>query len=152
MSGKLKGKELDIRIEHELLDMLSEGYERSPITQANLYRRLKDKGLINSKATLTSRKDLIEKFAKDQIDSLRGTFGESVKNSRSMSRKELETANANLNEQVKESRRMVQQNTVCILNMIKMIRAQTTVKNIERSLSPYLIRELHELKMNDKSK
>lgn len=152
MSGKLKGKELDTRIEHELLDMLSEGYERSPITQANLYRRLKDKGLINSKATLTSRKDLIEKFAKDQIDSLRGTFGESVKNSRSMSRKELETANANLNEQVRESRRMVQQNTVCILNMIKMIRAQTTVKNIERCLSPYLIRELHELKMNDKSK
>ncbi|EGQ9207138.1 hypothetical protein NMR54_003426, partial [Vibrio cholerae] len=60
MSEKLKGKELNTRIEHELLDMLSEGYERSPITQANLYRRLKEKGLISSKATLTSRKDLIE--------------------------------------------------------------------------------------------
>ena len=151
MSGKLKGKDLDTRIEHELLDMLVEGYERSPITQANLYRRLKDKGLINSKATLTSRKDLIEKFAKDQIDSLRGTFGDSIKSSRSMSRKELEAANANLNDQVRESRRMVQQNTVCILAMIKVIRAQTTVKNIERCLSPYLIRELHELKMADKS-
>lgn len=151
MSEKLKGKELDTRIEHELLDMLNEGYERSPINQANLYRRLKDKGLISSKATLTSRKDLIETFAKEQIDSLGGTFGESVKSSRSMSRKELETANANLNNQVKEARRMVQQNTTCILGMIKVIRAQTTVKNIERCLSPYLIRELHELKMADKS-
>lgn len=97
---------------------------------------------------LTSRKDLIEMFAKDQIDSLGGRFGECVKSTRSMSRKELETANANLHDQVRESRRMVQQNTVCILNMIKVIRAQTTVKNIERCLSPYLIRELHELKNN----
>lgn len=107
MSEKLKGKELNTRIEHELLDMLSEGYERSPITQANLYRRLKEKGLISSKATLTSRKDLIEMFAKDQIDSLGGRFGECVKSTRSMSRKELETANANLHDQVRESRRMV---------------------------------------------
>ncbi|MDT3848105.1 MAG: hypothetical protein RPT12_14315 [Vibrio anguillarum] len=151
MSKKLKGKELDARIEQELLDMLSEGYARSPITQANLFRRLKEQDLINSKATLTSRKELIEMFAKDQIGKLNGTFGESVKSSRSMSRKELETANANLNDQVRESRRMVQQNTTCILNMIKVIRAQTTVKNIERCLSPYLIRELHELKMMDKS-
>lgn len=151
MIEKLKGKELDTRIEHELLDMLNEGYERSPITQANLYRRLKDKGLISSKATLTRRKDLIETFAKEQVNSLGGTFGECVKSSRSMSRKELETANTNLNDQVRESRRMVQQNTTCILNMIKVIRAQTTVKNIERCLSPYLIRELHELKMADKS-
>jgi hypothetical protein len=151
MSEKLKGKELNMRIEYELLDMLNEGYERSPITQANLYRRLKEKGLINSKATLTSRKNLIEKFAKDQINSLDGTFGQSVKSSRSMNRKELETANANLNEQIRESRRMVQQNTICIMNVIKVIRAQTTVENIERCLSPYLIRELHEFKMTDKS-
>ncbi|HIF9106662.1 TPA: hypothetical protein ACX6R1_000889 [Photobacterium damselae] len=151
MSNRLKGKALDTRIEHELIEMLNEGYERSPITQANLYRRLKDKGVINSKATLTSRKELIETFTKEQIDSLKGTFGESVKSSRSMSRKELEVANSNLNDQVRESRRIVQQNTICILNMIKVIRAQTTVKNIERCLSPYLIRELHELKMADKS-
>ncbi|OIN24672.1 hypothetical protein [Vibrio barjaei] len=151
MSEKLKGKALDTRIEHELLEMLNEGYERSPITQANLYRRLKDKNVISSKATLTSRKNLIETFAKEQVESLEGTFGESVKGSRSMSRKELETANANLTDQVKESRRMVQKNTTCILSMIKVIRAQTTVKNIERCLSPYLIRELHELKVADKS-
>lgn len=151
MSEKLKGKALDTRIEHELIEMLNEGYERSPITQANLYRRLKDKELISSKATLTSRKDLIETFAKEQIDSLQGTFGSSVKTSRSMSRKELETANANLTDQVKESRRMVQQNTTSILSMIKVIRAQTTVKNIERCLSPYLIRELHQLNVEDKS-
>lgn len=151
MSEKLKGKALDTRIEHELLDMLSEGYERSPITQANLYRRLKNKGLIKSKATLTSRKELIETFAKEQVGKLSGTFGESVKSSRSMTRKELETANANLTKQVRESRQMVQQNTACIMNMVKVIRAQTTVKNIERCLSPHLIRELHGLKMADES-
>ncbi len=151
MRGKLKGKELDTRIEHELLDMLNEGYERSPITQASVYRRLKEKGVISSKATLTRRKELIEQFAKEQINSLGGTFGQSVKSTRSMSRKELETTNAKLNDQVRESRRMVQQNTTCILNMIKLIRAQTTVRNIERCLSPYLIRELHELKAAEKS-
>lgn len=41
MSKKLKGNELDKAIEKELILMCDEGFENAPITQANLFRRLK---------------------------------------------------------------------------------------------------------------
>ncbi len=143
MIEKLRGKELDVRIELELLVMLDEGYERSPITQANLARRLINKELISRKSTLTSRKELIDKFAKDQLEAVDGNLGDTLKSTRSMSRIDLERINANLNEQVTKSKKMVQKNTQCIIGMVKTIRMQTKVQNIERCLSPYLIRELH---------
>ncbi|MBT0118282.1 MULTISPECIES: hypothetical protein [Vibrio] len=143
MAEKLRGKELDEKIELELIAMLDEGYERSPITQANLAVRLIDKKIISVKSTLTARKSLIDKFAKDQINAVDGVLGDTLRSTQSMSRKELEKVNANLNDQIDKSRKMVQQNTKCIIQMVKTIRMQTKVRNIERCLSPYLIRELH---------
>lgn len=73
-----------------------------------------------------------------------GPLGETLKKTASMKRSELEKANARLIERVDESRKMLQQNTKSIINMVKAIRLQTQAKNIERCLSPYLIRELHQ--------
>ncbi|MGD1451481.1 hypothetical protein [Vibrio harveyi] len=144
MAEKLRGKELDARIELELLDMLDEGYERSPITQANLARRLIEKKIISRKSTLTARKQLIDKFAEEQMNAVDGALGKTLRSTQSMSRKELEKTNANLNDQIAKSRKMVQQNTKCIIQMVKTIRQQTKVRYIEHCLSPYLIRELHQ--------
>ncbi|PMN09231.1 hypothetical protein BCT41_25500 [Vibrio splendidus] len=149
MTEKLRGKELDAKIELELLKMLDDGYERSPITQANLARRLISKEIISRKSTLTKRKELIDKFAKEQVEAVDGALGQTLKSTQSMSRKELEKTNANLNDQVTKSKKMVQQNTKCIIQMVKTIRMQTKVRNIERCLSPYLIRELHQSKASN---
>ncbi|EIK0771238.1 MULTISPECIES: hypothetical protein [Vibrio] len=141
---KVKGIELDRVIEKELILMCDEGFEQSPITQANLFRRLKAKEVINTRSTLTSRKNLIENFAQQQKEAVSGPLGETLKKTASMKRSELEKANARLIERVDESRKMLQQNTKSIINMVKAIRLQTQAKNIERCLSPYLIRELHQ--------
>lgn len=143
MSNKLKGQELDKVIEKELIHMWEEGYEVSPITQANLFRRLKTKQIINSKATLTSRKELIGFYSNKQKESVQGKFGETLQSTKSMNRTDLEKANARLVQQVEDSRQKLQENTKSIVNMVKMIRLQTEVRNIERCLSVELIRELH---------
>lgn len=139
-----KGKELDGIIELELIKMLDEGYEDAKITQANLYRRLKEKGVISTRSTLSSRRELIDKFAKAQQDKLGGLLGETIKNTRSMNRKELENANTRLAQQIKESRSMLRQNTICIMDILKEVRRQTRVQNVERCLTPNLIKELHD--------
>ncbi|HCG5274988.1 hypothetical protein ACP3VU_01045 [Vibrio sp. PNB23_22_6] len=144
MSDKLKGNELDIAIEKELIRMCDEGFEQSPITQANLFRRLNAKGVIKTRSTLTSRKSLIEAFAKQQKEAVSGTLGKTLKDTASMTRADLEKANARLLEQVETARKMLQDNTECIISIAKTIRLQTQVRNIERCLSPYLIRELHQ--------
>ncbi|MCG9678952.1 hypothetical protein [Vibrio sp. Isolate24] len=150
MTYKLKGHELDTAIEKELIRMCDEGFEQSPITQANLFRRLNAKGLINTRSTLTSRKSLIEAFAAQQKDAVSGTLGKTLKDTASMTRADLEKANARLIEQVETSRKILQDNTECIISMAKTIRLQTQVCNIERCLSPYLIRELHQSQKQDK--
>ncbi|EPW6431345.1 hypothetical protein ACWOYR_003328 [Vibrio parahaemolyticus] len=146
MIEKIKGKELNTAIEKELIRMCDEGFEQSPITQANLFRRLNAKGLINTRSTLTSRKSLIESFAKQQKEAVSGTLGKTLKDTASMTRADLEKANARLIEQIETARKMLQDNTECIIGMAKTIRLQTQVRNIERCLSPYLIRELHQHK------
>ncbi|ELB2850081.1 TPA: hypothetical protein NG555_000638 [Vibrio parahaemolyticus] len=144
MSKKLKGNELDKAIEKELILMCDEGFENAPITQANLFRRLKKKKLISAKSTLTNRKELIEAFSKEQKDAVTGPLGKTLKNSASMTRADLEKVNSRLTERVEESRKMLQVNTKSIISMVKTIRIQTKVRNVERCLSPYLIRELHQ--------
>ena len=149
MSEKLKGIELDKVIEKELILMCDEGFENAPITQANLFRRLKNKAVINTRSTLTSRKELIDAFSKQQKEAVTGTLKETLKNTVSMTRADLEKANARLTERVEESRKMLQINTKSIIGMVKTIRLQTKVRNVERCLSPYLIRELHNCEMQD---
>ncbi|MCG0020113.1 hypothetical protein [Vibrio parahaemolyticus] len=72
-----------------------------------------------------------------------------MKKTTSMTRADLEKANARLIERVEESRKMLQVNTKSIISMVKIIRLQTKVRNVERCLSPYLIRELHESEGHD---
>ncbi|WP_282177343.1 hypothetical protein [Vibrio nereis] len=138
----MKGAELTREIEKELIRMIDEGYQNSPISQASLAKRLIYKKVISGKSTLTSRKDLIEQYAQKQIDALSGEFKKSAKQGSNQSRADLIRANAALRKEKAEAQKQVEQNTVVLINIIKYIRLKTKAQNIERVLSPHLIREL----------
>lgn len=141
---KLKGKELDREIEKELILMLDEGYESSPITQSSVAKRLIKKGLISYRSTINTRKELVEQFAEEQKSKVKGFLGDAVRGAITGNKADLISANARLRNEVKESKTQVYLNTKALLNIIKAVRTQTTVRNIERVLSPYLIRELNQ--------
>ncbi|CAK1770093.1 conserved hypothetical protein [Vibrio crassostreae] len=141
---KLKGKQLDREIEKELILMLDEGYESSPITQSSVAKRLIKKGLISYRSTINTRKELVEQFAEEQKAKVKGFLGDAVRGAVSGNKADLISANARLRNEVKESKTQVHLNTKALLNIIKAVRAQTTVRNIERVLSPHLIRELNQ--------
>lgn len=66
----LRGEKLNQAIESELQQMLSEGYELSPITSKNLHDRIKTLGFVNcglSVLSPTKRKKLIEHYRRIQI-------------------------------------------------------------------------------------
>lgn len=138
----MKGADLTREIEKELIRMVDEGYQNSPISQANLARRLINKQVISGKSTLTSRKELIEEYAQKQISALSGEFKKSAKQGSNQSRADLIRANAVLRKEKAEAQKQVERNATVLINIIKDIRMKTDVQNIERVLSPHLIREL----------
>ena len=140
---KLKGKELDEAIEKELRNMVSEGYSISPISNSSLYVRLKNIGVISGAiSTLTSRKHIIQAYKQKQLDVIGGILGESAKQGSTQSRNELIKANARLREQVEKSKSQLAQNTETLIEIVEHIKLTGAAQNIERVLSPYLIREL----------
>ncbi|MBW8185510.1 hypothetical protein [Shewanella nanhaiensis] len=141
---RLAGEALNDVIEKELREMVREGYSLSPITNKSLFDRLKKKGIISgSISTLTSRKEIIETYKKMQLHEVGGTFGKSARSGATQSRLELIKTNAKLREQVDEARKQVADNTESLINIIQQIKMTGIQKNIERVISPYLIRELH---------
>ncbi|UDQ77944.1 hypothetical protein LJQ72_10500 [Pectobacterium brasiliense] len=69
----MRGKELDILIEHELQLMMIEGFDKSPISAKALHTRLKEKGILNGGlSTLSSleRKRLIAAYVDQQLNPL----------------------------------------------------------------------------------
>lgn len=143
MNIKLSGEDLNEAIESELRAMVREGYSISPITNKSLHLRLKDKGIVSgSISTLTKRKDIIEHYKQIQLNEVGGAFGESARSGATKSRAELIKANASLRLQVEEAERMVMQNTAVLIDVIQAVKSNGLHKNIERFLSPFLIREL----------
>ena len=151
MHIKLSGEELNEAIEAELRAMVREGYHISPITNKALHTRLKGKGIVSgSISTLTTRKLIIEHYKKMQLDEVGGTFGKSARSGATKSRAELIKTNAVLRNQVEEAKNMVTQNTAVLIDVIQAIKSNGLHKNIERFLSPFLIRELKQ--REDKNK
>ena len=149
MHKKLSGDALNEAIESELRAMVREGYHVSPISNKALHLRLKEKGVITGAiSTLTSRKSIIEHYKKMQLDEIGGTFGKSARSGATKSRAELIKSNASLRIQVEEAKNMVTQNTNVLIDIVQAIKAEGLHKNIERFLSPFLIRELQNHEKN----
>lgn len=141
---KLKGKELDKAIEAELKQMLEEGFEQSPISNKSLYDRLINKKIITGAiSTLTNRKTLIEEYKTKQQADVGGIFGESIRSGSTKSRKELIQTNAKLRENIDKAEKQLADNTKSLIAMAKHIKLNGFAKDIENSMSPYLIRELN---------
>ncbi|KFI11367.1 hypothetical protein IX95_14925 [Vibrio sp. B183] len=142
--SKLKGKDLDKAIEAELKKMIEEGFEQSPISNKYLYDRLINKKIITGAiSTLTNRKQLIEEYKTIQQANVGGVFGESLRSGSTKSRNELIKTNAKLREDIKKAEKQLADNTKSLIAMAKHIKFNGFAKDIERSMSPYLIRELN---------
>ena len=142
----LKGKELTKSIEEELSMMLVEGFDKAPITNKTLHTRLKARGIISGAvSTLQSRKQLIEDYKNKQIeDSADESIKASLKLGVSANKEAIIKQNANLREQLKQSKEMLAKNTNSLLEIVKSIENSGQGITVERYLAPHLIKEMVE--------
>lgn len=146
----MRGKELDTQIEHELQLMLIEGFDKSPISAKSLHTRLKSKGVINGGlSTLSSieRKRLIAAYVDQQLSPLNLRPKEKQQYVNRKTRQALLGRNQQLQEENKELREQLAQNTLSLIEIIKAVKTNTVIP-IESLLAPHLIMELHERKKN----
>ena len=142
----LRGNDLDNAIEKELISMVAEGFDRSPITPKNVHTRLISKGIIAGKLSTLStstRKELINTYKRKQIEDVGGTYAVSLHKGSTQSKAAIISKNAELTDQVKLAQEQLAQNTKVMIDIVKSLKNSGTVANIERHLSPYLIRELN---------
>lgn len=136
----LRGTKLDEAIESELQLMLDEGYDKSPITHKNLYDRLKNKGYIKGKvSTLSSRKELISKYMKEQIESNGFTEREKQIYVTGKSNKALLEKNKRLEKRIQELECLLDANTEILINIIQEVKLRGKM-DIDLLLAPHLLR------------
>jgi len=136
----LRGTKLDEAIESELQLMLDEGYDKSPITHKNLYDRLKNKGYIKGKvSTLSSRKELISKYMKEQIESNGFTEREKQIYVTGKSNKALLEKNKRLEKRVQELECLMDANTEMLMNIIQEVKLRGKL-DVDILLAPHLLR------------
>jgi hypothetical protein len=135
---------LDIQIEDELLLMLAEGYEHSPISASSLHKRLLAKGIVKGALSTLStpiRKHLISLYREQQIDqtdepkafkefALKGKTNQALQSRI----KELKAKNELLENQLT-------MNTESLLKIVKEVRNKTPIR-VDHLLAPFLIKEL----------
>lgn len=141
----MRGKELDILIEHELQLMLVEGFDKSPISAKTLHTRLKEKGIVNGGlSTLSSleRKLLIRAYVDQQLSPLNLRPKEKQQYVNRKTRQALLARNQQLQSEIDDLRGQLTQNTAALIEIVKAVKINTVVP-IESLLAPHVIRELH---------
>ncbi len=140
----MRGKELDTQIEHELQLMLIEGFDRSPISAKSLHARLKLKGILNGGlSTLSSieRKRLIAAYVDQQLSPLNLRQKEKQLYVNRKTRQALLGRNQQLQEENKELREQLAQNTLSLIEIVKAVKINTVIP-VESLLAKHVIREL----------
>lgn len=142
---------LDLLVEDELLLMLAEGYEHSPISASSLHKRLIKKGIVKgSLSTLSTpnRKHLISIYKEQQLER-----SESSPEFQSLAQKG--RTNAALNSRIKDLKlqkskleEQLVENTEVLLKIVNEVRNKTPIR-VDHLLAPFLIRELIAQKKND---
>ncbi len=145
----LRGKKLDEAICEECEMMIREGFNRAPISNKTVYDRLLEKGVIAGKlSTLSTRKEMIAEFAKRQQETVGGNYGKSLKDNNNKSKSDLIKRNAELRDEIEHTKAQLRENTDALINIVRTIQSENLAQNIERALSPYLIRELRKTEDN----
>lgn len=141
----MRGKELDTQIEHELQLMLIEGFDKSPISAKSLHARLKSKGIINGGLSTLSnieRRRLIAAYVDQQLSPLNLRPKEKQQYVNRKTRQALLGRNQQLQEENKELREQLAQNTLSLIEIVKAVKVNTVIP-VESLLAPHLIMELH---------
>ncbi|MCA6966439.1 hypothetical protein [Pectobacterium carotovorum] len=141
----MRGKELDILIEHELQLMMIEGFDKSPISAKALHTRLKEKGILNGGlSTLSSleRKRLIAAYVDQQLNPLNLRPKEKQQYVNRKTRQALLARNQQLQNELNELRDKLAQNTTALIAIVKAVKINTTIP-VESLLAPHVIKELH---------
>jgi len=141
---RLSGAKLDQLIESELLAMVREGLETSPIKAATLHRRLVTKGYVSgSLSTLSTakRKTLIKEHQRRQLNQMNLEHDELdlLVEGRKANQTYLKMAKR-MKHQRDEMKTELDLNTFALLDIINTIEVSTSIK-VEDLLSEHLIRE-----------
>ncbi|WP_318453697.1 hypothetical protein [Photobacterium leiognathi] len=146
---RLAGSELDKYIESELLAMVREGLEQSPIKAVTLHKRLLSKGLVSgslSTLSIKHRKEMIQKYQKQQHNQM--NLSDDELELLVEGRKANEAYRSKAVRMEKERDAMKEQldlNTFAVLDIINTVEVATAIK-IEDLLSSHLIRELTKMR------
>jgi len=148
MSEKIRlcGHKLDQLIESELLAMVREGVEKSPIKAATLHLRLVIKGYVSgSLSTLSTdkRKTLIKEHQRRQLTQMNLERDELdlLVEGRKANQAYFKMAKRMKSER-DEMKKELDLNTYALLDIINTVEVATSIK-VEDLLSKHLIRELH---------
>lgn len=140
----LRGKELDAAIENELKLMLDEGIDQSRISNKALHDRLLAKGLIKGQLSTLStpkRKELIQKYIKEQLLPLDLNTKEQQQYVNNRTRDTLIQKNLELQNEIAELKSDLNKNSAALVEMINIVKLKTNVP-VDELLAPYLIPDL----------
>ncbi|HGH5989960.1 TPA: hypothetical protein ACJI8U_001528 [Morganella morganii] len=142
---RLAGDKLDKLIESELLAMVREGLEQSPIKPASLHKRLVIKGYVSgglSTLSTPKRKALIQQYQKRQLNQMNLTSAElDVMVEGRRANEGYRTLAQRMKKERDDMARQLDLNTRAVLDIINAVDLLTPIK-VEDFLSQYLIREL----------
>lgn len=137
----LRGSALDNYIERELVVMLAEGIENSPISPKALHKRLFNKGIIKGRlSTLSSRKKLIAEYRTKQIE--RAGLSAQAKRAliKGRNKEYYKDRYKSKCEKVDELESELSRNTAFLVDLLMELESKSTVP-IEHLLSPHLVKK-----------
>lgn len=142
MKKSLRGKELDWAIENELQEMISEGYEVSPITPKEVHLRIKNKGMVKCEQSVLSkkhRKQLIESYRKIQIQmSGMPPEAKAIASSNRTSDSQRKII-AEKNREISELREKMEMNYAVLVKIIQAVESSGAKVDVEKILSEFLL-------------
>ena len=142
-----RGKSLDLEIEKELQLMLAEGFDKSPISPAAVFKRLKARNVINgSLSTLSAkqRKSLIHIYKEKQLENsgLSSNVKKQVSANRTLQSYKLRLNDKNI--EINQMKNQLDKNTEVLIDIILEVEAKSAVP-IEKLLTPFLVKKKNKL-------
>ncbi|MFS1998817.1 hypothetical protein [Vibrio breoganii] len=141
---RLSGKELDQYIQNELLMMVREGLEKSPITASTVHARLVTRGLIKgglSTLSTAPRKKMIEDARQRQHNTSEFTDEEHENFAKGRVSKAYVQKADRYKEELNEFKKKYERNVLAVADIVHYVDTVTPLK-VEQLLAEDLIREL----------
>ena len=142
----LRGRYLDQAIESELQEMLSEGYEISPITPKNLHCRIKKKGFINCGLSVLdsdNRKSLIKHYKRIQIQRSDLSAETKAVASSNQTSAAMRRIIAEKNQEIADLKERLEMNYAVLMEIVQAVELSDSRISAEDILSKFLLKSNH---------